>query len=149
MGEEIAPRAAEPDILRLRTQQFRFVLAMIESDLTPPQLARKLAKGDPRKAKAWRMRYQRWRQDPEFEKIVASGVSGQMVMGLPQAANALIRRAAKGNVPAIKLLMEATGFYSPKTQVDHTGEIAITIKGTTRPPAVEDEQIAEATVVED
>lgn len=148
MGVALERRKAE-NAERTKAQQFRFALLMGETDLPPNELAMKLADGDRKRAAMWRKRYQRWKHDPEFAQLVAAQVNGNLVLALPRTANALIRRATKGNVPAIKLLMEASGFYSPRTQVDHTGEIAITIKGTARPPAVEDESIVDATVVED
>jgi hypothetical protein len=77
-------------------------------------------------------------------------MNGQLVLGLPRAGNALISRASKGNVPAIKLLMEAAGFYNPRVQHDHTGDIKIELKGLNRPGLTSDEQpVVEATVVEE
>jgi hypothetical protein len=149
MGKEVATVSLER-LEAKRASQFRFVLLLAETNLDPPQLAMKMAKGDPRKAKVIRQRYQRWCRDPDFVELIRAQVSGQLLLGLPQAANGLVRRAAKGNIPAIKLLMESSGFWSPRHVEEHTGEIAITLKGLTRPPAVTDEDtIIEGDVVEE
>ena len=149
MGTEVVTAAhAQREIEKKKQAQFRFCLLLVETDLPPNKLALKIADGDRKKASAWRKRYQRWRQEPEFAQMMAGVVNGSFVTALPQVSNALIRRATKGNVPAIKLLMEASGFYSPRHTVDHTGEIAVVLKGGHRPPVVDDGPVVDATVVE-
>jgi hypothetical protein len=149
MGKELVPRNPV-QLQEKKAQQFRFALLLAETDLEPNELAKKLGKGNPKVAARWRKRYQRWKRDPDFAELIAAQVNGNLVLGLPRATNALIRRAAKGNVPAIKLLMESSGFWSPRHVEEHTGEVAITLRGLSRPPAVVDEDtVIEGDVVED
>lgn len=147
----ITAETAARELEILRTQQFHFAVLMTEKDITPGEVAMKLAKGNPHKAKMWRQRYRRWRQDPKFHQLMADLQTGELWMHLPRMNNALIRRASKGNVPAIKLAMEVIGFYSPKSTLDHTGEIAVTFKGLIRPEKVDDGdvEISDADVVEE
>lgn len=126
-----------------------FVRAMVEGDGDPMSVVRKLAGGDKRLYKRWRNRYMRWMSEPSFQELIGVAAKGEKIGGLIPASKALVRRASKGNVPAIKLLYEASGYWSPRTTQEHTGEIAITIKGTPRPASVVDEPIVDADVVED
>ena len=87
-------------------------------------------------------------RDPATQEILGQISKGLLIMDLGAASRALGRRAAKGNIPAIKLLFESSGFWSPRSVQEHTGEIAITLKGVTRPAVTEDE-VVDATVVEE
>jgi hypothetical protein len=149
MGKEMVPFRRE-QMEKTKADQFRFALLLGETDLEPHELAKKLGRGDPKAAARWRKRYQRWKRDPEFAELIAAQVNGNLLLALPRTSNALIRRATKGNVPAIKLLMEVSGFWSPRQKVEHTGDISITLKGLSRPPVVIDEDtVIEGDVVED
>jgi len=100
--------------------------------------------------KLWTRRWQKWMQnDEDFQAAVGQMCLAELRSGMPANVQALNRRAAKGNVPAIKLAMEAAGFYSPRHTVDHTGEIAVVLKGGHRPPTVDDGPIVDATVVDE
>jgi hypothetical protein len=71
----------------------------------------------------------------------------EVMLGTPSIAGALVRRASKGNVPAAKLAMEASGFHNPRVKHEHTGDIKVTIDNAPRPPVVEDD-VVDGTVVE-
>ena len=75
--------------------------------------------------------------------------NAELTLGVLPATNALVRKAAAGRVDAIKLVFEASGYYNPRTQVEHSGEVQITIKTINRPEPVEDTTIIEAEVIED
>lgn len=112
-------------------------------------LATRLAKGDQKMAKRWRTRIRRWaRWDPHFNDLIGLATRGELILGLPGMATALNRRGHKGNVPAQKLAMEATGFYSPRIDHKHSGDIAITIHHAGRPPVVDDTVVADAEEIE-
>lgn len=151
MGGELVKMAmSEKQIERRRELQGRFLALMLEKDVLDYREAAKLAsKGDPKKAKAWRQRWRAWEKDPDFQGIIAEVSLARLRGNLLQLVEALNRRANKGNVPAIKLALEVSGFWSPRTTHDHTGEIAVVLKGGHRPPAVTDEDpVVDATVVE-
>jgi hypothetical protein len=153
MGKEIEKRG-RMTLERRRTLQARFLQFMLESGkLDYREAAKAIVKNDDKynhKARVWMRRYRRWIEtDEEFQKLVGQMCMGQLRGALPETVAALNRRAAKGNVPAQKLAMEASGFYSPRTTHEHTGDIAITLKGLTRPAAVEDDPVVDATVVDD
>jgi hypothetical protein len=78
-----------------------------------------------------------------------------LILNLPQATQALARRAGRGRPDAIKLAYEVTGFHNPKVQHEHSGDISISINSMSRPPKTEtttgqlEEPIVDAEVVED
>lgn len=155
MGKELVKRPTRPGLSpeqqEARTRlQVHFLTTMLDTQMFDYRdVAKKLAKGDDKKARLWRKRWRAWMRQSEFQDMVGEIAMAELRGGVPGVVHALVRRASKGNVPAIKLALEASGFWSPRSQVDHTGEIAITIKGTTRPAPVVDEHITEATVVEE
>jgi hypothetical protein len=133
---------------RRQALQQKAVLELFETEAADFKiLAEKLAKGNPKKAKMWRTRFRQWIHEPHFQQLIGMYSKGELMLALPGSAQALGRRASKGNVPAGKLLMEATDFHSPRSQVEHSGEIQITIKNAPRPVRTEDE-VVDAEVVE-
>lgn len=152
----VRQRRVEPMSLeakeRRERQQAHFLVAMLESNTWDyREVAKKLAKGDAKRAKAWRQRWRAWMVQDDFQGMVAEMSMMQLRSGIPGVVDALVRRATKGNVPAIKLALEASGFWSPRTTTEHVGEIAINIRGIERPPVVVDEDnvIIEGDVVQD
>ena len=133
--------------------QYKFLDEMIDAQTDYRGVALQLAKGDERKAKRWRQRWRTWIQEPTFQEMMATIVMGELRAGLGPSVQALVRRASKGNIPAIKLAMEASGFHNPRMDHHHSGKIEIEFKGTMRPPAIVDESKAEpivdVTVVEE
>lgn len=118
---------------------------------TPQELVEKLAKGDHRKAMKWKKRMLRWAMDPEFQEMMTMYAKAMQVLELGPILRALHRRAGRGNVPAIKLALEASGFHNPRVQHEHSGDIQITLKGIDRPQPVDDNQddvVVDAEVVE-
>lgn len=115
---------------------------------TPARISKRLAHGDHKKATALRRRIYRLMERTDFEQEFARRTMLIARMGLGAAVKAHMRKAAAGRVDAIKLLYEATGFYNPRTEVNHSGEVQITIKGLPRPEPVVDE-VVDATVVDD
>lgn len=152
MGSELYPigpiNTPEKLAKRQRIQEL-FVMAMVEGDGDPMSVVKKLAKGDRKKYKMWRRRWQTWLSEPSFQEMIGVGARNVKVTALIPASKALASRASKGNVPAIKLLYEAVGYWSPKTTTEHTGEVQVTLKGGHRPPRVVDEEaVVDADVVE-
>lgn len=147
MGQELLPRGpgTSPEAQRLR-ELVAFELAF-NSNLD--ELLEKLSKGDKKKRNRWRKRLVRWALDPEFQVMIANYAKAIQVLDLTPIIRALDRRAIKGNIPAIKLALEANGFHNPRVQHEHSGEVKITIKGLTRPNRTEDhDSVVDATVVE-
>jgi len=120
------------------------------------QIAKKLEPDNPRKQKVIRGEVHRIAAtDEAVQKRVGEISKGSAIMALPMATEALIRRASRGRVDAIKLIYEATGFHNPRVQHEHSGDIKITMD-LPRPGAQEslnpgkaDVDISEADVVED
>ncbi len=79
----------------------------------------------------------------QLQEEIALEARGQMVLGLPDATQALVRRASRGRMDAIKTLYEATGFHNPKVQHEHSGEIKIKVEGVKRPEPVVDAEVVE------
>lgn len=153
MGKELVKRdeAAMERRKRLQAQFLEFMLQSGKLDYR--EAAHAFVKDDDRKhhkARLWMKRWRRWmRTDEDFQAMVGAICMAELRSGIPLAVEALNRRAAKGNVPAIKLAMEASGFHNPRTTHEHVGEIAITLKGLTRPPSViDDDAVVDADVVD-
>lgn len=115
---------------------------------TTKEIAHKLASDNPRRRKTIE-RQMRAMLTLDEETVAEIGLAAKGVTyeNLEDAMEALGRRAVKGNVPAIKLLGEISGFHNPRVQHDHTGDISITITQAPRPVPVED--VIDAEVVED
>lgn len=86
---------------------------------------------------------------PVVQEILAANLQAELILNTGSHIKALNRTARNGRVDAIKLAFEASGFHNPRTEVNHSGEVQITIKGLPRPAPVEDDTIADATVIED
>jgi hypothetical protein len=115
----------------------------------PAEIAKAVYPNDPVKRKALRRRI--WatiHKDPQMAAASASRVQAEMIMGLPLAARALMRRAHKGRVDAIKLAFEATGFHNPRVQHQHSGEISVKVTMPRPPPVEDDPQVVDADVVD-
>lgn len=140
-----------PEALERRQQaQYLFLDTMVDQGLNYREVAEKLAKGNKKKAKAWRSRWRVWIQEPTFQEMLHAITMGEMRSGLPELTAALVRRASKGNVPAIKLAMEASGYYNPRMEHHHSGKIEIELKGVTRPAiTVDEDSVVDADVVEE
>lgn len=155
MGKEMIRQDREALEKRRKELQGYMIHFMLDNGIFDYREAAKLLNKKSGKtkhnAKLWQRRWQKWMQDDEdFQSIVGQMCLSELRSAMPANVAALNRRAAKGNVPAIKLAMEAAGFYSPRTTHEHVGEIAITLKGLTRPPDVVDEDtVVDANVVED
>lgn len=127
------------------------VATLIHNGRKPGDIAKAVHPDDDRKRKQLRHKIRRWTYESEdFHRRVAVRTHGTMVMGLGPAAQALVRRAGRGNPTAIRLLFEASGFHNPKMQHEHSGEVTIKLE-MPRPPVVADEagQVTDAEVVED
>jgi hypothetical protein len=108
----------------------------------------RLAPDDPRRQHTIKQQiYRIMGQDEEVQTALGLMGKGQLVLHTPDMVNALVRRASKGNIPAIKLALEASGFHNPRLLHEHSGEININIKGLPRPERHAD--VTEADVVED
>jgi hypothetical protein len=113
------------------------------------EIVDKLAAGDEKKAQTVRFQIDKMlADDGAMQLAVGMAAKGAIMADLYPAAKALGRRASRGNVPAIKLLMEASRFHNPRQEVEHSGEIQITIKNAPRPVRTEDENVVDADVVE-
>lgn len=120
-------------------------------DHPPSRVARQLAKSNGQVNKRL---YRKWygrikvfaAQDEALQLWLGLQARGDMVLSLPGVTEALVRKARAGRVDAIKLLYEASQFHNPRTTVDHTGEVKITVSTMPRPEVVED--IVDAQVVE-
>ena len=149
---DLLPRgpSTQESLEKRQRAQYIFLDRMIDEGKDYREVAEILSKGDPKKAQRWRRRWRYWMQEPGFQEMLASIVAVELRSGLPSMASALIRRASKGNVPAIKLAFESSGYWSPRSQVEHTGEVSVVLKGVVRPATTQDGsvEIPEADVVD-
>jgi len=140
------------EVSRLSLQKLALAEALADGK-DVKELARMIAKGDPERYKYWRRKIRRWAYyDKEFRAHLGIVAEGTTLLALPNAAYGLARRAARGNVPAVKLLFEATNFHNPKVKHEHSGEVKVKLEvggqalNAPRPAPVED--VIEAEVVE-
>jgi hypothetical protein len=125
----------------------RTVVRLIRRGWPSGAIAQKLAPSDPRRQKVIREYVRRTiARDPGLKTEIGLASQGTLIETLPDAAQALAHRASRGNIPAIKLLMEVVRFHNPRQEVEHSGDIKITVIAP-RPPRVEDE-VVDADVVD-
>lgn len=89
--------------------------------------------------------------DQRVAQAIGERAKGELLVGLVPSAKALARRAGRGNVPAIKLISEATGFHNPRVKHEHSGEIKVTMD-IPRPTMEQDRpgiDVPDAEVVDD
>lgn len=124
------------------------IRALLRKGWTTKEIAEKLASGNPRRRRTIERQLRAILSLSE-EQVQEIGLSAKGVTyeNLEEAMEALARRANKGNVPAIKLLAEISGFHNPRVQHEHSGDIKITITEAPRPQPVED--VIDAEVVDD
>lgn len=105
------------------------IASLLAGGVSHKTIARKLAKGDPKKAKVWREKLRRWMMtDEAFQQAVAAGAMAELRLAVPATTQALIDVATKRKrVDAIKLTFEASGFHNPRVQHEHSGEIQVSL----------------------
>jgi hypothetical protein len=114
-----------PEVDARTTEQTRRVRALINKGWTASDIANKLAPGDDRKQKQIRTRVRSIiANDEEVKSMKALEAQGILIESTPQIVEAVVRRASKGNIPAAKLALEASGFHNPRVQHEHSGDIA-------------------------
>lgn len=142
-------RLPEPANPRATTRAGK-IRHFLQKGYTTDEIAEKLAKGNERKKKIIRSQLRRMLvTDEETAQIKAAAAAGVLVDEIEDVAEAVMRRAKKGNIPAAKLAMEASGFHNPRVKHEHTGDIKVTIANVPRPPEVKDDEVVDAEVVED
>ena len=72
-----------------------------------------------------RQLYKALASDELVAKAIGERARVELLAGLIAGSRALARRAARGNVQAIKLINETTGLHNPRVQHEHSGEITI------------------------
>ena len=65
----------------------------------------------------------RWKEQPEFTDAITARARELLNSDLPQIYAAMVREALKGNFQHIKLAFEMTGEYSPKQEIEDSGEV--------------------------
>lgn len=141
MGRDLVPHESRAVAIR----------KLVSKGWTADEIAVKLSKGDRRKALSVMMTIEKMANE-DLAMLAGLGMAakGRLALDLPEAARAVGRRAKRGNVPAAKLLFEASGFHSPKMHHEHSGDININVKVAKRPDPVQDTTaIDDAEVVED
>lgn len=115
----------------------------------PADIAKRMAPNDKKRAKAIRqkVRYMLHHDERLAEAIVAKA-KVSMLMGLPGSAAAVRKRAEHGNIPAAKLLWEASGLHNPRVKHEHSGDIKITLD-MPRPNFADEGHITDAEVVDE
>jgi len=149
------PATRAPDSAKPLDKLDKQILAGLAAGLSPPEIARKLAKKNGKTPRQYRavIRY-RLRHREQLRLAIHDEASAELTRALIPATKALGRRAGRGNVNAIKLLYEASEFHNPRdSTTTHTGEITINIAGIPRPQATigpgSEDEVVDAEVVED
>jgi hypothetical protein len=87
--------------------------------------------------------------DIRLQNELAARLKLISILGLGAAIKALNRKAAAGRVDGIKLVFESSGFYNPRVQHEHGGDIKITIRNAPRPERTDEEYIGDAVEIKD
>lgn len=120
------------------------VLNLLADGWTVGRIAKHVAPNNPKKRKVMRQKIRRIANRPEVQEAAGLMAKANLVLGVLPTSEAIVRKAVAGRVDAAKLVFEASGFHNPRTEVAHSGDIQITIKGLPRP-----EQVVDETVVSD
>lgn len=105
-----------------------YIVNRLERGETPPQIAKRLAKGDKKKAKALRRKIWRMvRNDPLMQRAIVERTQAQSLAAMPAAIGAASKRAARGRMDAVKFLGETSGVHNPRVKHEHSGDIKITL----------------------
>lgn len=145
---EITESSLSKGQVRLRQR----VADLIVEGKTISEIATALSRGDKHKAYNWRQKLRRWAAtDKVFVGLLHEAANANLQVGLAPASAGLTRRAARGRVGEVKLLMEAAGFHNSKQTHEHTGEVKISITMPRPTPVanLEEGGIVDADVVED
>jgi hypothetical protein len=129
----------------------RKLAALLKKGWPIDAIVDKLANGDDVKAHIIRTQIGRLiDSDEEVQKAIGSASSGILKGYMTDITHAVARRGSKGNIPAAKLAMEASGFHNPRMDHHHSGKIEIELKGVPRPERVVDEDnVVDADVVDE
>jgi hypothetical protein len=141
-----------PPALDGRSKRHRdLILRMVNKGYTITSIADQLAGDDVLKARRIRARiHQIVAIDEEIQQVLGTISRGTLIGGMPEVTEAVMRRGSKGNIPAAKLAMEASGFHNPRMDHHHSGKIEIELKGVPRPAAtVDEDHVVDADVVEE
>lgn len=140
-----------------KDQLARRVGLLVASGVPHTAIARQLGGGDPLRTQQWRTKIRRMAAtNPHCQAAISEGVQGTAWLGLIAANNAMVARAGRGRMDAVKFLFALTGVYSEKQQVEHSGGIELNLN-IGRPAPVTDrtkrmdleEGIVDAEVVEE
>ena len=121
---------------------------------TVDEIVEALGRGDKRRERTIKQQIRRLASEDEWlQQHIGAAAKGALILGMEDVTDAIVRRASKGNMPAAKLAMEASGFHNPRMDHHHSGKIEVEFKGINRAPLVVDdiaaEPIVDATVVEE
>lgn len=120
---------------------------LIATGITPGEAARKLAKGDKKKAQRYRALFRNHMYRADVQDAIKRKAEAEVIGGLGVAVQGAIKRARRGRMDAVKWIGEATGFHNPKVQHEHSGDVSIHINIPR--PEREEQPAIEAEVVEE
>lgn len=123
------------------TREQELIIQALVDGATPAQIARKIAPHDAKKRKKWRAKLRYLIMQPAIQEVLAANLRAEQILNIGSQVKALNRKGRAGRVDAIKLAFESSGFYNPRTEVNHSGDIQITIKTVARPKPVEDDVV--------
>lgn len=132
----------------------KIIMAGLAAGKRPIEIARSVYpdKKDQKKRYALRRKIiYRAARDQKLQQAIFEYSQGLMLLGLPTVSQAMVGRGGRGRTDAAKLVMEATGFHTPRSKQEHSGEIKIKLD-MPRPPRTVDneaETVTDAEVVED
>jgi hypothetical protein len=146
MGKSLIPQQSSEVVFTELEDKLLWTLA---EGATPGQIARTIYPKNTRKQLALRIRLYRMFSDIRLQNELAARLKLISILGLGAAIKALNRKAAAGRVDGIKLVFESSGFYNPRVQHEHGGDIKITIRNAPRPERTDEEYIGDAVEIKD
>lgn len=143
------PSTTDPDTLPEPTRLHLALVEAMNKGMTMPEIAKRLAKGDKKKAQRYREKLRKMlANDPVLQRAIVQQASNNLVVGLPGATAAAVRRSHRGRMDAIKFVSETTGFHNPRVQHEHSGEVTIKMD-LPRPTFTDTESVADDAVIEE
>lgn len=127
-----------------RTQKLRKLIA---KGWTVDEIVEALGRGDKRRERVIKQQLRRLASEDEWiQQYIGGAAKGALILGIEDITDAMVRRGSRGNVPAAKLAMEASGFHNPRMDHHHSGKIEISFTGVQRAPLIVDELASETIV---
>jgi hypothetical protein len=127
------PATTEADKPQELTRVDEIIFDALSRGVPPDQVPRRLAKGNKVLYKKLRYRMKTMWSYDYIQYAVQERVRAMAMAGMVASMPALVRRAQRGRIDAIKFLGELSGVHNPKVSHEHSGDVNLRFIAMPRP----------------